>query len=218
MPPPGAPPGRLFLSFYRKIVLVSAVCLVVLAGYRLFSHDPAVRDVRLSGENIICFGDSLTSGFGAAPGMDYPAQLSRLIGKPVINAGRSGETTVSALARLDRDVLSRSPRIVLITLGGNDLMRGMDRRQAFANLKTIVTSIRAQGALVIIGGIDVPIRGRGFEEGYRQVSKETGAVLIPDVLKGILGNPNLMHDAIHPNDSGYAAVARYFHEAMKPYL
>ena len=43
-------------------------------------------------------------------------------------------------------------------------------------------------------------------------------MLIPDVLKGILGNPNLMHDAIHPNDSGYAAVARYFHEAMKPYL
>jgi lysophospholipase L1-like esterase len=206
------------LSFYRKIALVAAVCLVVFVGYRLFFQTPAVRDVRLSGENIICFGDSLTSGYGATPGMDYPAQLSRLVGRPVINAGRSGETTVSALARLDRDVLSRSPRIVLVTLGGNDLMRGMDRQQAFGNLKAIVTSIQARGALVIIGGVEAPIWGRGFEEGYRQVSKETGAVLIPDVLKGIMGNPNLMHDAIHPNDSGYAAMARYFHEAMKPYL
>jgi lysophospholipase L1-like esterase len=206
------------LSFYRIIALVAAVCLVVFVGYRLFFQTPAVRDVRLSGENIICFGDSLTSGYGATPGMDYPAQLSRLVGRPVINAGRSGETTVSALARLDRDVLSRSPRIVLVTLGGNDLMRGMDRQQAFGNLKAIVTSIQARGALVIIGGVEAPIWGRGFEEGYRQVSKETGAVLIPDVLKGIMGNPNLMHDAIHPNDSGYAAMARYFHEAMKPYL
>jgi len=97
-------------------------------------------------------------------------------------------------------------------------MRGVDRPQAFRNLKTIVTSIQAQGALVIIGGVDAPIWGRGFEEGYRQVSKETGAVLIPDVLKGIMGNPRLMHDAIHPNDSGYAVMAQYFYEAMKPYL
>ncbi len=205
-------------STFRKIAIFTAALLVVFLGYRFFVHAPAVRDVRLAGENIICFGDSLTSGFGAAPGMDYPSQLSRMIGKPLINAGRPGDTTASALARLDRDVLSRSPRIVLITLGGNDLMRGVDRPQAFRNLKTIVASIQTRGALVIIGGVDAPVWGRGFEEGYRQVSKETGAVLIPDVMKGIMGNPRLMHDAIHPNDSGYAVMAQYFHEAMKPYL
>jgi len=205
-------------SFFRKIAIFSVVVLVVFLGYRHFVHAPAVRDVRLTGENIICFGDSLTSGFGASSGMDYPAQLSRLIGRPVINAGRSGDTTVSALARLDRDVLSRTPRIVLVTLGGNDLVRGMDRPQAFRNLTMIITSIQKQGALVIIGGVEAPIWGRGFEKGYQEVSKETGAVLIPDILKGIMGNPKLMHDAIHPNDSGYAVMARYFHEAMKPYL
>ncbi|MCX5835156.1 MAG: GDSL-type esterase/lipase family protein [Deltaproteobacteria bacterium] len=205
-------------SFFRKIAIFSIAVLVVFLGYRFFVRAPAVQDVRLTGENIICFGDSLTSGFGAAPGLDYPSHLSRLIGRPLINAGRPGDTTVSALARLDRDVLSRSPRIVLITLGGNDLMRGMDRPQAFRNLKTIVTSIQAQGALVIIGGVEAPIWGRGFEEGYRQVSKETGALLIPDILKGIMGNPKLMHDAIHPNDSGYAVIAQYFYEAVKPYL
>ena len=205
-------------SFLRKIAIFSVAVLVVILGYRFFVHAPAVQHVRLAGENIICFGDSLTSGFGASSGMDYPSQLSRRIGRPVINAGRPGDTTVSALARLDRDVLSRSPRIVLITLGGNDLMRGMDRPQAFRNLRTIVTSIQAQGALVIIGGVEAPIWGRGFEKGYQEVSKETGAVLIPDILKGVMGNPKLMHDAIHPNDSGYAIMAQYFHEAMKPYL
>ena len=205
-------------SFLRKIAIFSVAVLVVILGYRFFVHAPAVQHVRLAGENIICFGDSLTSGFGASSGMDYPSQLSRRIGRPVINAGRPGDTTVSALARLDRDVLSRSPRVVLVTLGGNDLMRGMDRPQAFRNLRTIVTSIQAQGALVIIGGVEAPIWGRGFEKGYQEVSKETGAVLIPDILKGVMGNPKLMHDAIHPNDSGYAIMAQYFHEAMKPYL
>ena len=205
-------------SFFRKIAIFSVALLVILLGYRFFDPAPPTRDVRLTGENIICFGDSLTSGFGASSGMDYPSQLSRRIGRTVINAGRPGDTTVSALARLDRDVLSRTPRIVLVTLGGNDLMRGMDRSQAFRNLKVIITSIQNQGALVIIGGVDAPIWGRGFEKGYREVSKETGALLIPDILKGIMGNPKLMHDAIHPNDSGYAVMAQYFHEAMKPYL
>ncbi len=150
--------------------------------------------------------------------MDYPTQLSRLIGKPVINAGIPGDTTATALARLDRDVLGRSPRIVLITLGGNDLKNRQDRDRAFRNLKAIITSIQGRGALVIVGGIDVPIWGRGFQEHYRKVCEETGAVLVPDILKGLLGNPEKMSDAIHPNDAGYGVMAGYFHEAMKPYL
>ncbi len=210
--------GGIFLSIYRRAAIVSAAILAAVLVYRLVFHAPVPREVRLTGENIICFGDSLTSGFGAGPGMDYPSQLSRMLGRPVINAGRAGDTTASALARLERDVLSRSPRIVLITLGGNDLLRRGDRQEAFGNLKAIVTSIQDRGALVILGGIEAPIWGRGFEEVYRRVSEETGAVLIPDILKGVMGNPALMHDAVHPNDSGYAVMARYFHEAMKPYL
>jgi acyl-CoA thioesterase-1 len=150
--------------------------------------------------------------------MDYPPQLSRLISKPVINAGIPGDTTSTALARLDRDVLDRSPRIVLITLGGNDLKNRQDRDRAFRNLKAIITSIQDRGALVIVGGLDVPIWGRGFQENYRKVCEETGAVLVPDILKDLLGNPGKMSDAIHPNDTGYGVMAGYFHEAIKPYL
>ncbi len=195
-----------------------ALILALYFGYRQFSPPPPVKNPRPAGENIICFGDSLTYGTGASPGMDYPSQLSRLIGRPVINAGMPGDTTRSALTRLERDVLERSPRIVLITLGGNDLKNRQDREQAFRNLRAIITSIQARGALVIVGGLDVPVWGRGFQEQYRRVSEETGAVLVPDVLKGLLGNPERMSDAIHPNDAGYGIVAGYFHEAIKPYL
>jgi acyl-CoA thioesterase-1 len=205
-----------------KIVKTGAVALaVVLAvyfGYRHFFYQPPVKNARPSGENILCFGDSLTSGTGASPGMDYPSQLSRLIGRPVINAGVPGDTTTTALARLDRDVLSRSPRIVLITLGGNDLRNRQDRDRAFRNLKTIITAIQDRGALVIVGGLDVPLWGKGFAEGYRKTTEETGAALVPDILEGLLGNPAKMSDGIHPNDAGYAVMAGYFHRAIKSYL
>ena len=205
-----------------KIIKTGAVALAVILtvylGYRQLSPPPPVKNARPAGENIICFGDSLTYGTGASQGMDYPSQLSRRIGRPVINAGIPGDTTDTALARLERDVLDRSPRIVLITLGGNDLKNRQDRDRAFRNLKTIITAIQGRGALVIVGGLDVPIWGRGFQERYRKVCEETGAVLVPDILKGLLGNSDRMSDAIHPNDAGYGIMAGYFYEAMKPYL
>jgi len=205
-----------------KIIKTGAVALAVILavyfGYRQLSPPPPVKNARPAGETIICFGDSLTHGTGASQGMDYPSQLSRRIGRPVINAGIPGDTTDTALARLERDVLDRSPRIVLITLGGNDLKNRQDRDRAFRNLKTIITAIQGRGALVIVGGLDVPIWGRGFQERYRKVCEETGAVLVPDILKGLLGNSDRMSDAIHPNDAGYGIMAGYFYEAMKPYL
>jgi len=206
------------MKLLKTGAIALAVVLAVYFGYRHFLYHPPVKNPRPAGENIICFGDSLTYGTGASQGMDYPSQLSRLIGKPVINAGIPGDTTATALSRLDRDVLGRSPRIVLITLGGNDLKNRQDRDRAFRNLKAIITSIQDRGALVIVGGLDVPIWGRGFQEHYRKVCEETGAVLVPDILKGLLGNPEKMSDAIHPNDRGYGIMAGYFHEAMKPYL
>jgi lysophospholipase L1-like esterase len=206
------------MKLIKTGTIALAIVLAVYLGTRHFSPATPVKNPRPAGENIICFGDSLTYGTGASRGMDYPARLSRLIGRPVINAGIPGDTTTTALARLERDVLARSPRIVLITLGGNDLKNRQDRDQAFRNLKTIITSIQNRGALVIVGGLDVPLWGRGFQEQYRRVCEETGAVLVPDVLKDLLGNPDRMSDAIHPNDAGYGIMAGYFHDAMRPYL
>jgi lysophospholipase L1-like esterase len=198
-----------------KKAIVAIAALVALAiAYQLLRPKPDIDPLALTGENIICFGDSLTSGYGALTGKDYPAQLSRLLGRPVINAGVAGDTTGRALQRLEQDVLSRSPRIVLITLGGNDLKNRIARETAFDNLKRIVESIQDAGALVIVGGIDLPLFGRGFGKGYENVVDETGAILVPDILEGIFGNQRLMSDPIHPNDDGYALMARRFYEAI----
>lgn len=199
------------------ILLISSA-LVILFLYHRYHDGSEIRNSDPSGENIICFGDSLTYGTGARQGMDYPSQLSGMISRHVINAGVPGDTTGSALRRLEKDVLAHSPQIVLITLGGNDLKNGISKDAAFQNLKKIITSIQEYGALVIVGGIDIPLWGKGFGDAYEKLCDELGAVLIPNIFKGIMGNRKLMSDQIHPNASGYTIMARMFYEAMEPYL
>jgi len=199
-------------------ILLIFSALVILFLYQRYHDHSAIRNPHPSGENIVCFGDSITYGTGAKQGMDYPSQLSGMISRPVINAGVPGDTTASALRRLEKDVLTHSPQIVLITLGGNDLKNGISKEAAFQNLKEIITSVQERGALVIVGGIDIPLWGKGFGDAYETLCDELGAVLIPNIFKGIMGNRKLMSDQIHPNASGYTIMARMFYEAMEPYL
>ena len=200
----------------KKTLFFLLAAAILFLGYRIFVSQPQVKKRSIPYDTIICFGDSLTFGTGAVPGMDYPSQLSKMILKPVINAGAPGDTTASALARLQRDVLSRSPDMVLITLGGNDLKNGVAKDVAFKNLKRIVKSIQGQGARVIIGGLRFPLRDRGFARGYKDLADQTGAVLIPNIFKEVIGNRRLMSDPIHPNGNGYKIMAQRFLEAIPP--
>lgn len=199
-------------------ILFSLPVLVTFLLVFLISACSSNEPVVLSGDNIICFGDSLTYGTGAPRNKSYPARLAQMIGQPVINAGIPGNTTADALKRLEADVLSRSPRIVLITLGGNDMKNGVDKKTAFNNLRRIVEAIQAKGALVVVGGVKLLFWDRGYDAEYEKLAEETGALLIPNVLKGLAGRHDLMSDAIHPNAAGYEIMAKRFHEVIDPYL
>ena len=198
----------------KKLIYIVLAGIILLLGYKIFLSSSPRQTVGSIGKTIICFGDSLTYGTGAGEGMDYPSQLSKMIAKPVINAGVPGDTTARALQRLERDVLAKSPDLVLITLGGNDLKNGVAKNLAFENLKTIVESIQNTGAKVILGGLKFPLRDRGFGRAYRKLADDTGAILIPNIFEGIMGNRKLMSDAIHPNDDGYKIMAERFYQAM----
>jgi len=201
-----------------KKIVIFVVCLsIIMIVYGLMTPAYKIINSIPSGEAIICFGDSVTYGTGAKKGMDYPSQLSGMIGMPVINEGVPGDTTSDALRRID-DVLKKNPRIVLITLGGNDLKNGVSKDIAFHNLVMIIEKIQEKGALVILGGIDIPFFGKGFGDGYRVLARKTGSILIPNIFKGILGHSDLMSDRIHPNSNGYTIMAKHFYKAVKPYL
>ena len=211
MPPPprrSAPaPAPSWFASNWQLVAAAAIVVALLAWFLWPSGVGGVRNLSSTGTAIIAFGDSLTAGYGASAGEDYPSRLSTLAGAAIVNAGVSGDTTESALARLATDVLSQNPRLVIVGLGGNDFLRGVPISSTEANLRAIIGRIQEAGAMVLLLGFRFPSLNANYEGMYERVADETGSLLVPDVLDGILRDPALKSDEIHPNGRGYALMA-----------
>ncbi len=188
------------------IPVAAALVLIIVAGFwpSPYAH---VRNLDSRGANIVAFGDSLTAGYGAKPSEDYPSRLSAILGAPVINAGVSGDTTASALARLDADVLGRDPRIVVVGLGGNDFLQSVPIATTETNLRDIVHKIEGARAMVVLLGFRFPSITADYEAMYKRVAKEEGCLLVAGPLRGVLNDSSLKSDAIHPNARGYEVMA-----------
>ena len=195
--------------------LVWFFCLLLACSGDEFRN---IRNLRSSGEAIVCFGDSLTEGVGADSGEDYPSALSRQLGFPIVNAGRRGDTTAQALERLADAVLRRNPRLVIILLGGNDFLRQLPRAESRKNLAEIVRLVQGSGAMVAIAGIRLGLFTDEFAAIYQDTAKEFGALYIADVMDGILRNTKLTSDPIHPNGVGYRLVAERIAAKIRPLL
>ena len=167
---------------------------------------------------IVAFGDSLTQGVGAPIGSDYVTQLSQMLGTPIINAGVSRNTTAQALERLQSDVLDRNPGIVIVFLGGNDLLQNIPTSQTTVNLQEIITRIQASGAVVVLVGVQGGLYSDRFQELYRTLAQTDQTVFIPNILRGIIGNFTLLGDLVHPNAAGYKLVAQRILPSMQQLL
>ena len=167
-----------------------------------------------SGVTVVALGDSITAGFGASTNNDYVARLSARTGNSIFNAGRIGDTTGDALNRLDSAVLSRNPDIVIVFLGGNDVLQSIPVPTRVSNITTIVQRIRQDGAAVILihmgsGVLDA------FGGALPGIASQTGSTLVTGVLEGIFGVPGFMADAVHPNDAGHAIIADRIEPALR---
>jgi lysophospholipase L1-like esterase len=136
----------------------------------------------------------------------------------VFNRGVPGDTTDLALARLQPDVLDDDPRIVIVCLGGNDGLQGVPIDKTFANLMQIVESIQQRGALVVLVGVRSASVTDQYDKRFRALARQKGCVFVPNILRGILSDPSLRSDQIHPNDAGYRIIAQRIAEAVKPFL
>lgn len=167
---------------------------------------------------IVAFGDSLVYGDGAKSGEDYPAQLSHLCNCTVINKGIGGNTTHDGLQRIQRDILSLNPGLVIVTLGGNDMLQKLPRQQSNENLKQIIETIQDTGAMVALTEVLAPAFLNGYGPDYKIVAKETQSLLIPNILSGISTNPKLKSDQIHPNAAGYKIMADRVYDKLRNYI
>lgn len=165
----------------------------------------------------VAFGDSLTAGFGASEGNNYPALLGRRLGVTIQNLGKGGETTTDALNRVEQ-VANLRPHVVLLCFGGNDSLSQESRTQTFANLGQIIDRLHQEGSFVVLIGIRTASLRDYNEKHFARLAKEKRVLYVPDMLRGLVFKPVYMSDAIHPNDAGYQQIAERLEKKLRPLL
>lgn len=177
---------------------------------------------------LITFGDSLTAGYGLAPEESYPSVLQNLLaerGTPyrVINEGVNGDTTATALARVDV-AATHEAVLAIVAIGANDGLRGLPVEEMEANLREIVRRFQAAGRRVALAGIRIPPNmgpeyvGQ-FEAVYPRVAEDMDIPLLPFLLEGVAADPDLnQDDGIHPNSAGARIVAQSVASFVEPLL
>jgi acyl-CoA thioesterase I len=190
-----------------KKLLISGM-LAVAAAVILVACSSSAKSPRLAGSALIlAFGDSLTFGNGAAPTESYPAVLERLVGRRVVNSGVPGEVSGEGLSRLPGVLEREKPALVILCHGGNDMLRGLDRRQTANNLRAMVRLARERGVAVVMIAVPSPGFALSPPPFYREIAAEMKIPIEAEVLTLVLSDGLLRSDYIHPNAAGYRKLA-----------
>ena len=161
---------------------------------------------------ILVLGNSLASGYGLEAEQSFPARLESALRQAghdirILNAGVPGDTTAGGLARLDWS-LAGKPHAVIVELGGNDGLRGIDPRSTYTNLDAILTRLKSRDLPVLLTGmIAPPNMGNDYVKAFNTVfphlAQRHGVMFYPFILDGVAGQPELLQDdGIHPNQPG----------------
>jgi lysophospholipase L1-like esterase len=164
---------------------------------------------------IVAFGDSLTYGTGAAEHESYPAVLAQLIQRNVVRSGVPGETTGGGLARLEHVIEEHRPALMIVCLGGNDMLRKLDETQTRNNLREIIGTIKRRGIAVALVGVPKPALITSAPAFYAELAKEFDIPYDSKVVTDVLYRAELKADPIHPNAKGYRRIAEAIAELLK---
>ena len=186
----------------------------------------ADRPFEADAPRLVVLGDSLTAGLGLAATEAYPARLQERLDAAgyhiqIVSAGVSGDTTAGGLRRLEW-ALDGGAEVLIVALGGNDGLRGLPVDQMKANLSQIVTTAKARGVEVLLAGMEAPpnfgeVYTAAFRDVFHQLAREHDVALVPFLLEGVAGVPDLnQSDGIHPNAEGAARVAEHVWPAVEP--
>ena len=177
---------------------------------------------------IVCFGDSLTAGYGAELGKSYPDYLQADLDAKgyhyrVVNEGISGNTTKDGVERVE-SIVAMKPAIVVVEFGGNDGLRGLRIEDSRDNLDKIVATLKASGAKVVLAGITLPPDYgpdyiKQFDDTYTLLAKKYKVPLLPFLLKGVFGVDGMMQaDQTHATAEGNKIVANNVLPLILPLL
>jgi acyl-CoA thioesterase-1 len=213
-----------------KIVSILGAIIAALALAPFQTTQAAKRDASKV-ITILALGDSLTAGYGLSRKQAYPALIAEKMRSAnyqfeVINAGSSGDTTAGGLRRLPPLLRGKRIDVLILALGINDAFRGVSIEQMRANLQAIIDQTRARhpSASIIIAGMQLPLASsdgyvREFGEMFGTLAEKNRAALIPYLLEGVGGDPDLnQFDRIHPNAAGQRVLAENVWRVLEPIL
>jgi acyl-CoA thioesterase I len=195
-------------SRWRRPARAALAFLLLLAAFNPTTPRP---------KTIVALGDSLTAGYGLRPPEAFPAVLRRRLNEDgydatVVNAGVSGDTTQKGLARLSR-VEALKPDLVILELGANDMLNGLDPKLPEANLETIITRLRAKGTRVLLAGMRAETarlgeaQRRRFDALFPALAARHSLPFFPFFLEGVFGDPRLvLWGGLHPNREGVRRI------------
>jgi acyl-CoA thioesterase-1 len=206
------------LSVFLSILVILAGCGTSSESKKQSPTDIEKTSLKTVQKTILFFGNSLTAGYGieqedSFAGLTQARLDSLQIAYRVINGGLSGETTAGGLSRLDW-FLEDEPTIFVLELGGNDGLRGILPSESKKNLMAIIEKVKAKypKTKIVLAGMQIPPNmGQDytdeFKKIYPQIATEKNVTLIPFLLEGVAGNPNLnLPDGIHPTEAGHKIV------------
>ena len=177
---------------------------------------------------LVCYGDSITAGYGLRSGQAYPDALQRDLDNrgyhyKVINQGVSGATTKDAVASL-RSLLTLHPDAVIVEFGGNDGLRGLPLAQTRRNLDTILTALESAHIKILLAGITLPPNYGGeyiqsFEQLFRELAAKHHTAFVPMIYKDMVNvSGTIQPDGIHPTAKGSELIAKTLMPALTPLL
>jgi len=191
---------------------------------------PAVASQPSNAPSVLVLGDSLAAGYGLDGDQAFPTLLQKKIDEAgwnvqVVNAGVSGDTSAGGLRRIDW-LLKRKCDVLLLELGANDGLRGLPVDSMQRNLQTIIDRTRAKypTAQIVIAGMQMPPNlgadyARTFQDAFSTLAKKNKATLIPFLLEGVGGRPDLnLPDRIHPTPEGHKIVAENVWKVLRPII
>ena len=213
------------LSLLLLIASVAACATPLASPIAAPDSRPLAQDPR---PRIVCFGDSLTAGYGTDQGESYPDDLQRVLDASgvsyrVVNEGISGNTTKDGLARVAR-VLTLHPVLVVVEFGGNDGLRGLPIAETRHNLDEILRQLKSSGTTIALAGITLPPSYGGdyvrqFDATYTLLASKYKVPLLPFILQGAYGVEGMMQaDNIHATARGNEIVARNVDKLIQPLL
>jgi acyl-CoA thioesterase-1 len=192
---------------YAALVLLLAAC-----GSPRQAQLPA-------GSTVLAIGDSITAGYGIDPALAWPAQLELLTGWHVVAAGISGDRTAGGRERLPALLDLHTPALVIIELGGNDMLRRVPEGEIVANLEAMIAAARSHGAKVALIAVPQP-NALGARTGlsaanfYRELARREQVPLVEKALPAVLSDAALKQDALHPTAEGHRVLAGRVHDEL----